>query len=280
MTHGAPLQACAAVSVPGCNHAQDRHLARAEKFRRMLQCHFTPFLALAILVHSDAMSATERAYARLGPGHVPAGPVAQAVEQRGDACVVQLASQLRDECLNFNVGCPAMLTRPVLCVIAILPMDNEFDARVSYPSDDLLDDGAQNALARFVASGRMVPHPVQIGAQCKQRLALLRRQVGILLGAQRIDLRLPLRHLRESLIPASLELSRNEPIARIYGIELTVNTRGLEARLFKRQFQLPSLGLAVVRTLLNRPQRGLHSDGPQHGENFVRHRTIYSQRAE
>ena len=38
--------------------------------------------------------------------------------------------------------------------------------------------------------------------------------------------------------------------------------------------------LAVVRTLLNRPQRGLHSDGPQHGENFVRHRTIYSQRAE
>lgn len=88
------------------------------------------------------------------------------------AGVVELTRQLRDQRLNLDIGRPPMLSQAVLrdverSVVAALPVDDGFDPRFSDPRHDLLDHGAQDPLAPFVAGCRMAPSAGQVGAEGK-----------------------------------------------------------------------------------------------------------------
>ncbi len=141
-------------------------------------------------------------------------------------------------------------------------MEHKLNPSFAYPGDDLLDHDAQDALAHFAGRRGMAPHLWQVGAQREQRLALLRCDSGCLLGNQRVYRFLTLRHQRQSFIPSPLKLARHKPVAPVHGIELSLSTGGFETSLFQSKFELPSLGPAVVGSLLDRAQCSLKADGP------------------
>src|SRR5687767_14965487 len=91
-----------------------------------------------------------------------AGAMAQAVQQRGDARVIELTGQLLDQPLHVDGGGPPMLTDPVprhtqCSMIPALPMKDQLDLGFRDPDDDLLDDRAEDAFANLDACRRVVP---------------------------------------------------------------------------------------------------------------------------
>lgn len=95
--------------------------------------------------------------------------MAQAIQQSGNARVIELASQLLNQLLYVRRCCPPMLPDAILrntqrSVVTSLPMNNHLNFDIIHADDDLLNDRAQNALANLVARCRTVPSQGQIGS--------------------------------------------------------------------------------------------------------------------
>ena len=131
-------------------------------------------------------------------------------------------------------------------VVTATPVEKKVNAAIGQRDDDLL----QNRLARLGGG---------IGARPRRREIIAQRHQALFLRAKRClrtggrsggePLLLPA-HIRQPVVPPSLQLGRDKAVSWIDGIVLALCQMGLVARLRQRQLCLPSdLGVVALTGL-------------------------------
>jgi hypothetical protein len=107
-----------------------------------------------------------------------AGELAGAIENRRDGLVRHQPRQLPHQNLDVLFDRPAMFAGRVLLdlqwrVVGILPMQGHLDHAILDARDDLMQNGADNPLARRRRRGGVRPSYLEIGAKAGETFALL-----------------------------------------------------------------------------------------------------------
>src|ERR1700688_3277018 len=111
-----------------------------------------------------------------------------------------------------------MLSRTVLahtqsCVIVASPADDQIQAVVLHPHDDLLDQHANNTFARGYGRPLRMPSALDVGAEPEQRLAFAWAYAIREHYAEGIELVLEPSLLFQALVPTPLQFSGNSRLS-------------------------------------------------------------------
>ena len=134
-------------------------------------------------------------------------------------------------------------------MIAAMPMQNQSDLVACDRSDNLDENGAQNALARLHTRRWIVPGLFKVCSQGQLARTLPFVDRRSPLRGKLIKLRFELLNSDEPLVPAALQLSSDVPVFRFHRIVLSLRSTCLVAGLLERELDLssPVVCLTVVR---------------------------------
>ena len=166
-------------------------------------------------------------------------------------------------------------------MIAPVPADDDRECAVLHSHDDLIDQRADDPLARCRQCRRTRPCLFDIGAQCEQAGSFgLRRRCCRSCG-QPFQFLLERLHFDQARIPALFETGRNKTIVGVHRVVLSLRASRLEASLLKRQFNLPTLLGVFGLPLVERIERSFGSrvaEGVRSPRRQRRDRCAYRQR--
>ena len=184
------------------------------------------------LITSNAMMAAQRGNPLSCPTVAAPGKLTITVQNAGDEIVTANASQNGNgfyqlaRCLRAALATtPAR--HPQFCMCAALPVqgENKFSCRAIHVNEYFLDQRANDALLQPYTGGWIGPDGFQLLGELVQILQG-RCWTGSDDTAVLLDAHFDLTHLLQGLVPAALQLCRDQAVLRIRGIVLPMRTVG------------------------------------------------------
>src|ERR1700722_7107505 len=228
------------------NQTTDGRGTDREHLSRFVQRRFAALDSFALAIDGDVMFVAQGNNPRTRPRIALSRRLSHAVQGGGNRHVRHLPSHGPHQLNNIGVDAPAMLSRTVLahtqsCVIVASPADDQIQAVVLHPHDDLLDQHANNTFARGYGRPLRMPSALDVGAEPEQRLAFAWAYAIRGHHAEGIELFLEPSLLFQALVPTPLQFSGNQSVVGIDGVILPSGVRRFETRLLDRPFDLPPL---------------------------------------
>lgn len=216
------------------DQTEHRHLADAKPVCRLIERQLASLGRFAEPIDRDAVGVAETANPHLGPRVAAASPLAEPIQGRRDSTVGLLSRERPDQVLYLCIAGISVLACAIAWdakarVISTPPVEKQLDPPLRQRDDNLLEDGAQDALACLGGRAGMGPGRGEIRAKRQQAFSLRSRQ-GWLVRSDGSKAFLLALDFRQSIVPALFELSRDQTVRGIDGIVLAAGEIGLVTR--------------------------------------------------
>ena len=144
--------------------------------------------------------------------------------------------------------------------------------------DYVLDQRSQDALLQARVGVRRMPRATQVGLQAFEVIRVRRRRLAA--SSFLVELGLQCANLLQRLVPAPLQLGRDQAVVRFHRVILPVEQRrGVTSRFHLQRKRLHHF-LAAVRFLGRDQPRGVHHRRPHHEQHLSNHGRVHRQSAE